>query len=134
MDIKNISDLEEGFTELQHYSDTQFKTIVELKENIARLESENTSLKLILEQNVQNLSLDVTDLGFGISNEQLICETQISMLKERAVIAPLTLEETRKLEIYVNILAKYKSTKDAADISVKRLSDVDLIKIANGTS
>jgi hypothetical protein len=42
---KDISSMEEGFQDLQAYSDAQFKTIIELKSRIATLESENNSFQ-----------------------------------------------------------------------------------------
>ncbi|MFO0204126.1 MAG: hypothetical protein ACK528_13460, partial [Alphaproteobacteria bacterium] len=65
--MKDIADLEKSFNELQSYSDSQFKSIVELKKQIKKLEEENASLKKMMETNLPTLSFD----GLGISNEQL---------------------------------------------------------------
>lgn len=126
----NIKDLESNFTDLQTYSDAQFKTIVQLNQEIAKLKSENDSLKMMLDQNLPNIALQVSDLGIGISNEQLICETQILILKNDAMLRPLTMEETRKLEIFTNVLEKVKrSTLDPIQVEVNKLSDIDLLTI-----
>ncbi len=116
---------EEGFQELQQYSDSQFHTILKLKEDIARLESENKSLKIMLEQNLPSI-----DLGIGISNEQLICETQIVLLKNLAVTRQLTMEESKKFQIFEEILAKYKVHKPNDPFSVTTLTDDELLKAA----
>lgn len=105
MDIKDLND---SFNDLQSYSDAQFKTIVELNKQIAQLKAENESLKLMLNENIPNISLQTSDIGIGISNEQLICETQILLLKNDAMFRPLTMEEARKLEIFSNVLEKVK--------------------------
>lgn len=129
MDIK---DLNNSFNDLQSYSDAQFKTIVELNKQIAQLKAENESLKLMLEQNIPDLSLQTSDIGLGISNEQLICETQILLLKNDAMLRPLTMEETRKLEIFSNVLDKVKrGSKDPVEIEVNKLTNNDLLQIIN---
>lgn len=126
----NIKDLESNFTDLQAYSDAQFKTIVQLNQEIAKLKSENDFLKMTLDQNVPNMALQVSDLGIGISNQQLICETQILILKNDAMLRPLTMEETRKLEIFTNVLEKVKrNTLDPVQVEVNKLSDTDLLTI-----
>lgn len=129
MDIK---DLNNSFNDLQSYSDAQFKTIVELNKQIAQLKAENESLKLMLEQSIPDLSLQTSDIGLGISNEQLICETQILLLKNDAMLRPLTMEETRKLEIFSNVLDKVKrGSKDPVEIEVNKLTNNDLLQIIN---
>jgi hypothetical protein len=131
MDIK---DLEKGFNELQSYSDSQFSVIVDLQKEIARLESENKSLKSMLESNVP-LLVQGSDLGLGISNEQLICETQIVMLKEIAITRQLTAEEAKKFQIFVDILQKYKKPEISdSEYSISKMSEEELLKAASVTS
>jgi len=48
------------------------------------------------------------DIIPGITNQQLICEVQIKLLKDRAMVAELTKEEAQKLQIYVDILQSRK--------------------------
>jgi hypothetical protein len=129
--VTSISSLEEGFNELQHYSDSQFKVIKELQGKISQLQAENSSLKTMIEQNLPSLSLDA-DFILGVSNEQLICETQLLLLKNKAVIAELTLEESRKFQIFTDILQKIK-TKDpnAVENTVKKMTPAELIAIAS---
>lgn len=129
-DVKNISDLEEGFQSLQEYSDSQFHLISKLNEKVARLESENKSLKTMLESNLPSLGFNTTDLSIGISSEQLICETQLVMLKDVAVTRNLTLEEAKKFQIFTDILLKVKASKKPGDeFGVARLTDDELIHL-----
>lgn len=133
MDTKNITDLEEGFNDLQQYSDAQFKTIVELQKKIAELESQNNSLKSMLASNLPSLELPTTDLSLGISNEQLICETQMLMLKEAAVMRPLSMEETKKFQIFSEVLEKVKErAPEEAQARIAKVADVELLKIVEG--
>lgn len=129
--MNKIDDMEKSFTELQEYSDTQFRTIVELKKQLEAAKEEAKSLKKMLEGNLPQLGISTSSLApLGISNEQLICETQIALLKERAVSRELTLEEAKKLQIYTTILTEIrKNHEDAPDLSVQKLSDDELLKL-----
>ena len=105
--MKDINELEKSFNELQSYSDSQFKSIVELKKQIKKLEEENSSLKKMLETtNLPSISID----GFGISNEQLICETQLTILKDKSITRELTYEEAKKFAIFTEVLDSLKKT------------------------
>lgn len=128
--IMSIDQMEEGFHELQKHSDSQFSELMSLKETIARLESENKSLKLMIDNNLPSLGNQITDLSLGISNQQLICEVQLTMLKDRAVIQELTIEEAKKLQIYTDVLAKCKQGKTPEEFSVSRMTDEELLKAA----
>lgn len=129
--MKNIEDLEKTFTELQEYSDTQFRTIVELKKQLEATKDENKSLKKMLEGSIPQIGINTSQImPIGISNEQLICETQIALLKERAVSRELTLEEAKKLQIYTTILTDIrKNYEEIPDLTVQKLSDDELLKL-----
>jgi hypothetical protein len=128
--MKDIADLEKSFNELQSYSDSQFKSIVELKKQIKKLEEENASLKKMMETNLPTLSFD----GLGISNEQLICETQITILKDKAITRELTFEEAKKFAIFTEVLDSLKKSTQSSDVSVQKLSDEDLLKLVGGNT
>jgi polyhydroxyalkanoate synthesis regulator phasin len=126
----DINDLEKDFSEQKDYVDAQFKTIVVLQKKISKLEEENSSLKVMLEGNLPSIAFATEDLVAGISNEQLICETQILILKERAINGELTLEEARKFELYTNVLKDIKKSGNPIDkYNVSKVSDADLLKI-----
>lgn len=128
----NIDDMEKSFKDLQAYSDSQFRTINSLKKEIALLKEENTNLRRSLESSVPNLALQVSDLNpLGISNEQLICETQIAMLKDIALTRQLSLEESRKLETFHKILNNLRANKEEVpDVNVEALSVDELVNLA----
>lgn len=132
--LTTIDDIEFQFKDLQEYSDKQFHLIIDLKRQIETLNTENQSLKKMLEGNLPDLSASVSSLGFGISNEQLICETQILLLKNRATMTELTIEEAKKLDIYYRILADIKKEspkQDEHSLELSKLSEEDLLKIVN---
>lgn len=128
--MKNIADLEKSFNELQSYSDSQFKSIVELKKQIKKLEEENGSLKSMLENNLPSLTID----GLGVSNEQLICETQITILKDKAITRELTFEEAKKFAIFTEVLENIRKNSKSSDINVQKMSDDELLKLVEGTN
>jgi hypothetical protein len=127
--MADINDLEKSFTDLQNYSDTQFKTIQELKKQVKKLEEENKSMKGMLENNLPSLTLD----GLGVSNEQLICETQITILKDKAITRELTFEEAKKFAIFTEVLENIRKASKGSDINVQKLSDEELLKLVEGS-
>ena len=130
-DIIDINQMEEGFHELQKHSDSQFTELMSLRETIARLESENKSLKLMIDTNLPALGNQISDLSLGISNQQLIAEVQLTMLKDRAVTTELTMEEAKKVQIFTDVLSKCKTGKTSEEVKVSRLSDEELLKAAD---
>lgn len=128
-DTKDISQLETEFTEMKSYSDAQFTTIVDLQKKISKLESENKSLKIMLEGNLPGLGFNAPDLTLGISKEQLICEVQIEFLKNIAIVRELSLEETRKFAMFEEILDKIRKDPTKRDSNVEALDDNTLLKL-----
>lgn len=129
--ITDITKMSEEFKDLKEYSDAQYTVISDLHKKIKKLEEENKHLQSILNTTVPNLSIATTDLSVGISNEQLICETQILILKEAAITRSLTMEEARKLQIFVDVLDKLKKDNKNTDMGLEALSVDDLLKLAN---
>jgi hypothetical protein len=126
MDIK---ELETNFFELQKANDDQFKSIIDLKKKLKLLEEENKSLKN------NSLTMQPLSTDLGISNEEIICRTQIAILKTRALQQELTFEESKKLQIYVDVLDILSSKEKTEDESVKfeKLSNDELLQVLNGT-
>lgn len=133
--MKTTDDMEKSFNELQEYSDTQFRTIIELKKQLDASKEEIKSLKMMLESNVSHIAPlmvgNVPDIApLGISNQQLICETQITILKDRSISRELTLEEAKKFQIYTAILSDiHKNNQEIPDLTVQKLSDDELLKL-----
>lgn len=131
MDIK---ELESSFKDLEQYSDKQFTVINELNQEISRLKSENDSLREMLQGNLP--ALEFSPSHIGISNEQLICETQITLLKQNAMTRELNADEVRRFSMLFDVLEKIKkSTDNTPDVSIQKMSTDELLKIVsiNGT-
>lgn len=127
-DIINISEVID--LSVQEYTNASFQVIKQLQAKISKLETENESLLRMLEQNTPAL-IHTSDLTLGIPQEQLICEAQIHMIKEQAIVRVLTKEECQKFEILTNILHKYKIPIPTSDeILIKRMTQEELIAVA----
>lgn len=126
--MDDINSLENSFKDLQDYSDKQFHTINSLKQEIEKLKQENNSLKTILEGNLP--PLEFKNSSIGISNEQIICETQLKLLKDTAMRRELNADETRRFATFFEVLEKIRKTEvNVEDVVVKNTSDEDLLKL-----
>jgi hypothetical protein len=130
--MADINDLERSFNDLQEYSDNQFRTINSLKKEMEKLKEENKSLKTMLEGHTPSIAF--SDIGgIGISNEQLVCETQIAILKDRAITRELTYEEAKKFAIFTEVLEGIKkNTAKSNDVMVEKMPVEDLLKLVEG--
>lgn len=129
-DTKNVTELQAAFNDLQEYSDNQFRTILDLKKQIDALKIEKKQLQESLEKNIPVISNNISNISIGITNEQLVCETQILLLKDHAVTRELTLEETKKFEIYTKVLENIKSkAPKQSDAHVEKMTDDQLLKL-----
>lgn len=124
----DIQDVEENFKSLQQFSDSQYKLIEDLTKKVNTLKAENDSLQQMLTGNLPNLEFG-NDGHIGISNEQLICETQICLLKDKACKGELNADETRKFATFVDVLEKLRKNKSDKDMSLTKMSDVDILKL-----
>lgn len=76
------------------------------------------------------LPLEIVQNSTGISNEQLICESQIYILKERAMQKELNADEVRRFATLFEVLEKIKkSTENVPDAHLEKLSDNELLQL-----
>lgn len=133
--MDDINSIESGFKDLQKFSDEQFHLINKLQAEIEKLKSEKKSLETMLAGNLP--SLEFNSPHIGISNEQLICETQISLLKDRALQKELNADEVRRFTQLFEVLEKIKkSAVNVDDVHVNKMNTEDLLKLVvdNGSS
>lgn len=123
----NISEMGDSFKDLQNFSDIQYKTIKDLQIKISELTLENKHLQELLSANVPHLGFENGTLG--ISNEQLICETQIHLLKEQAMTRQLNADETKRFATFVDVLTKIKSKNEDEDITIKQMKTDNLLQL-----
>lgn len=130
--IKDVSQLEKEFTELQDYSSAQFSVIRKLQEKIDKLEAENKHLQTIVNEKAGLIQLGISDIIPGISKEEIICETQIELLKQDALTRPLTKDEVQKFQILSDILGNIKKSKKPEN-STEELQDAEVLSIIDGS-
>lgn len=107
--------------ELKEYADKQFVAFKQAVERVQQLEKEVDHLKGLLANKTPILGV--------VSSEIAICDMQINFLKQESMNRPLTLEETKRLDLLVKnkILyteheqAKYKPKEDDGDVDMATL-------------
>lgn len=122
---KSFKDL----AELQAYCDSQYKTIVELSKKLNRLEEEKRQLELDLSKAGGSPSGTSLVLDQNISNEELICLTQLQLLKDISDRGCLTLEESRKFDIFTKTLKDIRTSSKDTGEKFKNLDDDALLAL-----
>lgn len=128
--IVSIGSLSKQFkdqADLMQYAEAQQKTIIELSKKIAALESDNKHLseKVV----AAGITVDLSPSPLDVSDEEIICITQLRLLKDRSVQRELNLDEARRFNIYVDILENIKEKKIKTAEPLKNTSDDDLMKL-----
>lgn len=125
-DFKEVSEIK-LFTEAQH------KTIIELSKKIKKLEDENNHLKKLLETSTPLIDSDKKDLiqsqSFLTSDEETICVTQLNKLRDVSFERELTLEESRRVEIFSKILTTLRNSPKTIKVESKKYTDAELIAL-----
>ncbi len=118
-DITNkILDSFSDVDDLKEYASSQYKTIITQSKKITELERKAEVLETKLadaEKKAAVASVFSIDQVEGQSDTEIACVIQIAMLKGLAMNRELTLEETKKLEIFAKtlLLLKGKAPSDA---------------------
>lgn len=131
------------FTEiedLKEYSNSQYKVIVSQSKKISELEKklEATEAKLIKAEQTNTVSSALSTDQTGGNNDDgtTICMIQLALLRAAAMNGELTLEETKKVEIYVKTLQLIRgkaNDKDTKKDTGKSLSNEELIALMSST-
>lgn len=102
------------FTEIQdlkEYSNAQYKTIIAQSKKISELENKLETLEVKLSKSEQTNTISRSlnkDQDTTNSDGETICLIQLALLRSVAMNGELTLEETKKVEIYVKTLQVIK--------------------------
>lgn len=119
------------YSSLMEFAEGQMKLIGDLSKKIVKLEDENKHLTQLLETTTdivkkpQIIELNSTLL----SNEEIISETQLKLLKDTSFQRELTLEECKKVSEYSKILNTVKSKSRTIKGEAKQLSDNELLAL-----
>jgi hypothetical protein len=125
--------------ELQKEFNSLFIKSKQAVERIKELETEVAHLKDLLTNAVPIVNLGTVENKLEtleISNAQLICENQIARLKDRAMQTELTLEDSKKLDIYIKNLKILTEKKDSKTINTtaRDIPEETLLTIAAQTT
>ena len=112
---------------------SQTKEINHLKRELERVakENERLSMELVQSKAVGAVSGGGSEGQFDISAEETICVVQLEILKNMAMTRELTLEETKKAEIYTKTLLMIRGKKpvEKEEEKIEKLSNEDLLKM-----
>jgi hypothetical protein len=134
MTMSKITDIELKSTDLleKELQEAKARLVDLIKEN-ALLKKELDKYKVIENMSVQESGVLGPDNKYiGATDEETICRVQLHLLNNASMLRELTMEETKKVEIYTKLLSQINNTKkkqpnDALD----SLSDTDLLKIVS---
>lgn len=118
------------FNQLQEFAQAQQTTIIQLSKKIQRLEDERDHLKKLLESSVPLLNepgriIPGNKILTGV--EEAICVMQLDRLRDISLERELTLEETRRVEIFSKVLASVKNKSKDAEDKTKQMSTEELL-------
>jgi small-conductance mechanosensitive channel len=123
-------------TDTKAYIKAQQGTIINQTRQINELRKKLEELSKQCEQlTIENTQMKALAPSTGIiemTDQESICLVQIALLKNFALQRELTLEECKKVEIYVKVLKEIKSAKpEKEEISASSLSNEELIALMN---
>lgn len=124
----NVQEL--GKKALQDFADEQVKTIEALNNKVKELEEKNNQLQQLVKVSQESSLMPLTD-SFIIPAEEIICLKQLQFLKAKADFDELTYEETKKVEIFSNILTKLRQKGEGSERKLKEVKSEDLLLLIN---
>lgn len=134
-DIKFIDDLldKSSDKEKQQFIEAQYRTILDLTKKNKKLQEEIDELKKVI-SSTNKLTLEErtpTIIDLQESDEVSIARMELRKLRERSFDEPLTLEETKKVEIFSKILSSNANKPKDISGQAKILTDKELLKLAS---
>lgn len=130
MSVDNITEQFKNFSELQAFATSQYRTIIELSKRISSLEDEREHLKKLLDQSVpKEPSAEQKSLLIeNATDEEIICRYELRKLKMKSESSEeLTLEESKRVDIYTKLLQVLSGKKDAPAKPTEKLTPEQLM-------
>lgn len=128
---KKIINSFEDPEQLKQFCESQYQTIVELSQELAEFKRSNEELKakaLVSAQGINASSL----IQLDEQDQEIICRTQIALLRNRSMNCELTLEEARKLELYSKILGSVKPKPETDMREIKEMDSESMLLLVSG--
>lgn len=136
MSLSSMFQETKELSDLQAFCEAQQKTILNLSKKIKSLEEERDHLKKLLdsttpslpiEQNKDLIQINPPSDKFLTSDQEAICRVQLNKLREIALDRELTLEETKKVEIFSKIITNIENAPKTIKIDAKSVDSGDLM-------
>jgi len=122
------------YSELKDYAESQYKTIFKQSQEITKLQEEVNKLNNLIKQSNIDANPDLLKDFKDLTDQEIICKKQLETLRSKALEGELTLEETKKAEIYTKLLLSIDSSRKQPKSPFKMLTEQELINLAeNGT-
>lgn len=126
----HIDDIEE----LKKFTQALHDTVTSLTKKLTKLEADKKHLEGLLAQTAPVISTgEETELeGPFTSEEEAIARKQLQLFNERSKQGELTIEETRKVEIYSKILLSFRNADKKIKNPAEGVPASDLLKLLEG--
>lgn len=103
--------------------DAQTTVLITLNKKLKHLEDENEHLKKLL-KNSNPIIVSMDEAGL---DEELISRSELRKLRQVSQERELTMEETKKVEIYSKIMANIANKPKAIEVYAKNLKSEELM-------
>lgn len=132
----SLDEMLKSFTdsvERDQFITQQHKTILELTKKIEKLQAKNKHLEDLLQEKTPALVGEYSPMiknGAIIEDhEENICRMELKKLHDTSLERQLTLEETRKVEIYTKLLVMINQKPKHEVIETKKKSNEELLRL-----
>lgn len=110
------------YEDLMSYCVAQDHALSNQSRKVMELEQELSYMKLLVNSQMPALEMDITKIDIDGRDEHVIAQIEIQKLRKHSMVRELTMEETKRLEIYTKILSISPPKKeievfDASDLS-----------------
>lgn len=141
MNIDSLISQMKSEEELKAFINSQFKQITQLTKQIKDLETKLLESKEKVKQNnnlsvINQTQVPTQQQDFSIPSEdsKVIAQVQLKMIKELSFERELTLEETKKVQIFNEILKVKEDKPVTLKANAKVLKENDLLSLIENTS
>ncbi len=126
---------------LKAFAEAQMKTITSLSKELTELKKANDHLKNLLETSTplikgenDNTGSSVRLEGLMTQDDEAIAVLELNRLRDIAMERSLTLEESRKAELFHKMLITLKNQPKTIVVESKKLSTDELLALATSES
>lgn len=122
MKSNDMFDQFKDIVEMREYANAQYNTIVTQSKKITQLEEEIRHMKRLLAEATPLLPVSTDQSALHVNDEEFIARIEIKKLRDVSMARELTMEETRKLEVYAKLLHQLNNVPKKLIIDTKKMS------------